>query len=156
MLADLEQLGRVVDPAPAHVGDVQKTVDAAQVHEGAIIGQVLDDALDRVAFLKLGEQCLALGGVFLLNDSTARYNDVVAALVELDDFEFEIFTLEVRGIPNRADVDQRSRQECTDLIELNGEAAFDLAVYPAHNNLFGLKGLFELVPRVMTLGLFAR
>src|SRR5439155_20783166 len=38
VIADLEELARMIDAAPAHVGDVQKTVDAAEVDEGAVLG----------------------------------------------------------------------------------------------------------------------
>src|SRR2546421_486848 len=45
-LADMERLGRVVDAPPGDVGDVEEAVDAAQIDEGAVIGDVLDDALE--------------------------------------------------------------------------------------------------------------
>ena len=56
LLVDLDHLVRVGDAAPAHVGDVQQAVDAAQVDEGAELGDVLDDALADLARLDLGEQ----------------------------------------------------------------------------------------------------
>src|SRR3546814_10398643 len=48
-VADVDQLRRMADAAIAHVGDVEQAVDAAQVDEGAIIGDVLDDAVDHLA-----------------------------------------------------------------------------------------------------------
>ena len=45
-LTDVEDLGRMVDTAPRHVGDVQQTVDATEVNERAVVGDVLDDALE--------------------------------------------------------------------------------------------------------------
>jgi hypothetical protein len=45
-LADRQDLGRVVDPAPGHVGDVQQAVHAAQIDEGAVFGDVLDHTVD--------------------------------------------------------------------------------------------------------------
>ena len=41
-VADVEDLAEVVDAAPGHVGDVQQAVDAAEVDEGAVVGDVLD------------------------------------------------------------------------------------------------------------------
>src|SRR5712691_8396020 len=38
LLADVEHLGGVIDPPPGDVGDMQETVDAAEVDERAIIG----------------------------------------------------------------------------------------------------------------------
>ncbi len=44
LVADVKHLGRVVYPAPGHIGDMQQTVDATEVDEGAILGDVLDGA----------------------------------------------------------------------------------------------------------------
>ena len=51
-LADMQRLGRMVDAAPRDVGDVQQTVDAAEIDERAVIGDVLDDAVEDLAFLE--------------------------------------------------------------------------------------------------------
>src|SRR5690606_39771632 len=40
-LADGEDFRRMVDAAPCHVGNVQETVDAAEVNERTVIGDVL-------------------------------------------------------------------------------------------------------------------
>src|SRR5690606_41118087 len=39
-LADRDDLGRVVHPTPAHVGDLQQAVDAAAIHARAVFGDV--------------------------------------------------------------------------------------------------------------------
>ena len=44
LVAHREVLGGVVDPAPGDVGDVQQAVDAAEVDEHAVVGDVLDRA----------------------------------------------------------------------------------------------------------------
>ena len=46
LVAHLEHLGRMVDAAPAHVGDVKEPVDAAEVDERTVLGDVLDRAGD--------------------------------------------------------------------------------------------------------------
>jgi hypothetical protein len=48
-LADLEHLGRMVDAAPGHVGDVQQAVHAVEVDERTEVGDVLDVPLTDVA-----------------------------------------------------------------------------------------------------------
>jgi hypothetical protein len=86
LVADLEQLARVVDAAPRHVGDVEQAVDAAEVDEGAVVGEVLDtpsticpsSRVCSVSFLALA---------LLLEQHAARQHDVAALLVELDDLE---------------------------------------------------------------------
>ena len=44
LVAHREVLGGVVDPAPGDVGDVEQAVDAAEVDEHAVVGDVLDHA----------------------------------------------------------------------------------------------------------------
>lgn len=60
LVADVDDFGRMAHALPGHVGDVQQAVDTAQVHERAVIGQVLDDTLQDRAFLQLVHQLLAL------------------------------------------------------------------------------------------------
>ncbi len=49
LLADGEGFRRMVDALPGDVGDVQQAVDAAQIHERAVVGDVLDDAVEHLA-----------------------------------------------------------------------------------------------------------
>jgi hypothetical protein len=66
---------------------VQQAVDAAQIDEGAVLGEVLDDPLDDLAFLELVERLLLELGSLLLQKDPAREDDVAALLVELDYLE---------------------------------------------------------------------
>ena len=83
-LADLEDLGRVVDVAPGDLGDVDQAVDALEVDEGAEVDDVGDLALDDLAGLQAAEDLLADLLALVLEDGAAREHDVVAAAVELD------------------------------------------------------------------------
>jgi hypothetical protein len=89
-VTDRQDFGRVLDATPRDVGDVQQAVDAAEVDERAVVGDVLDDALDDRAFLQRLEQLLALFTLVRLDDGTTRHHDVVALAVELDDLELEL------------------------------------------------------------------
>src|SRR5439155_1751885 len=51
-LADGQHLGRVIDAAPGDIGDVQQAVDAAEVDERTVIGDVLDDAVDHLTLFE--------------------------------------------------------------------------------------------------------
>jgi hypothetical protein len=64
-LADRQNVGRMVDAAPRHVGDVQQAVDAAQVNERTVIGDVLDHAFDHLAFGEVLHQFRTLFGTGL-------------------------------------------------------------------------------------------
>ena len=156
LVADLDDLRRVLDALPRHVGDVQQAVDAAEVDERAVVGQVLDHALDDVAFLQVVEELRALGAVFLLDDRAARHHDVVAALVELDDLEFEFLAFEVARVAHRAHVHERAGQEGAHVVEFDGEAALDAAVDHALDDLALGEGFFEAGPGAGALGFLAR
>ena len=156
LFADLHDLGRMLDALPRHVGDVQQAVDAAEIHERTVVGEVLDHALDGRAFLQIVEQRRALGAVFLLDHGAPRDHDVIALLVELDDLEFERLVLEVRGIAHRPHVDQGAGQKGAHVVDLDGEAALDPAGDDADDHFLFLEGRLEARPGARPLGLLAR
>src|SRR5207302_6609103 len=80
-LADGEHLGRVIDPAPGDIGDVQQAVDAAEVDERTVIGDILDHAVDDLAFFEILHQFLALFGAGLFQHGAARHHDVAATAI---------------------------------------------------------------------------
>src|ERR1700716_2275397 len=42
LFADLDDFGRMLDALPGHVGDMQQSIDAAEIHEGAIVREAFD------------------------------------------------------------------------------------------------------------------
>ena len=83
-LVDRHHLRRMADAAPAHVGDVQQAVDAAQVDERAEVGDVLDHALAELADFELLEQLRLLLGPLGLDQAAAADDDVAACFVDLE------------------------------------------------------------------------
>lgn len=59
LVADIDDLGRMLDALPGHIGDVKKSVNAAEVNECAVVSEVLDDTLDDLAFLEVGKKLLS-------------------------------------------------------------------------------------------------
>src|SRR5262249_52851473 len=126
LLADVEHLGRVIDAPPRDVGDVQEAVDAAEVDEGAVVGDVLDHAVDDLTLLEVLHQLLALLGPGLLEHGTTGDDDVAAAAIHLQDLE-RLRHVHQRGdVADRPDVDLTARQERHGAVEVDGEAALDL------------------------------
>ena len=146
----------MLDAPPGQVGDVQQAVDAAQVDERAIVGNVLDDALDHCAFLERFQQGLALGALARFQHRAAGNHHVVALAVELDDLEFHLLALVRGGVLDRADVHQRAGQERTDAVHRHREAALDRAADHAGNQGAVFHSLFQVVPGRHALGFFAR
>ena len=155
-ITNIEHFARVTDAAPCQVGDVQQTIDTAQVDECAVVGDVLDDTLDDGTFLEVFEQCLTLFTLAGFQHGAARNNDVVALAVELDDLEFEFLAFERGGVLDRTGVDQRARQEGADAVGHDGQTALDLASDDALDQGFVGEGLVQIVPGGDALGLVAR
>ncbi|CAB4931128.1 unannotated protein [freshwater metagenome] len=89
LLADLDNLGRVIDVLPGELGDVDEAVDATEIDEGAEVHDRRDDAGADLTLLELLEEGVAHLALGLLKPRTAREHDVVAILVELDDLRLE-------------------------------------------------------------------
>src|SRR3954469_17474449 len=95
----------MADAAPRHVGDVEQAVDAAQIDERAVVGDVLDGAAENLPLGQRLERGLLLLGVLLLEEGLAREDDVAALLVDLDDAHPELLPLERVEVAHRTDVD---------------------------------------------------
>ena len=155
LVVDLEQLGGMADAAPRHVGDVQQAVDAAEIDERAVVGDVLDDALEHLALGERLERVLLLLGVLLFEERLARQHDVAALLVDLDHAHAQLLAAQRVEVPDRTHVDLRSREERADA-DVHGEAALDPLDDAADDDLALGIGLLDLVPDLHLLGFFAR
>ncbi len=156
LLADGQHLGRVVDAAPGDVGDMQQAVDAAEVHERAVVGDVLDGAVDDLAFGEVGDDLVALLGAALFEHGAARNDDVAAAAIHLEDLERLRHVHQRSDVAHRTDVDLGARQERHGAVEVDGEAALDLVEDHAVDLLGLLERLLELDPALFAASLVAR
>ena len=146
----------MVDAPPGDVGDVQQAVDAAEIDEGAVIGDVLDDAVEDLALLEAGDQFGALLGAALLEHGAARHDDVAARAVHLEDLERLRRAQQRADVAHRADIDLAARQERDGAAEIDREAALDPAEDRAGDPLVRLEILFELGPGLLAPRLLAR
>src|SRR6188768_3683101 len=146
----------MLDALPRHVGDVQQAVDATEIHERAVVGEILDGALEHSAFLQVVHERAALGGELLLDDRATGNDDVVALLVELDDLELEGLAFEIGGVTHRTDIDERTRQERAHVVDLDGETTLHAARDGAGDDFRLVERLFETGPGAGTLGFLAR
>src|SRR3954469_18947920 len=155
LVVDLEQLGRMSDAAPRHVGDVEQAVDAAQVDERAVVGDVLDHALEDLALGEDVERVLLLLGVLLLEEGLAREHDVAALLIDLDDTHPQFLAAQRVEVADGADINLRTGQEGADA-DVHRQAALDPLDDAADDDLALRVGLLDFVPNLHLLGFFAR
>ncbi len=153
LVPDVQDLRRVVDAAPGHVRDVEQAVDAAQVHEGPVLRDVLDRPHEDLALFE-GLQGLELAlGVLLLEDGLPAEDDVAPLLVDLDDAHAELLPLERVQVPHGPDVDLAPGQEGADP-DVHREAALHPLDDPADDDAALLVGALHVVPDLHLLGLF--
>ena len=155
-LPDRQHFARMVDAPPGDVGHVQEAVDAAEIDERAIVGEVLDRAVDDLPFGEVGDDLVALLGPALLEHRAAGDDDVAAPPVHLEDLERLRHVHQRPDVAHRADVDLAARQEGDRPVEIDGEAALDLVEDDAFHLLVFLEGLFELDPALLAPRLVAR
>src|SRR6202022_3441753 len=155
-LADGQRLRWMVDAAPGNVGDMEQPVDATEIDESAVIGDVLDHPAEDLALLQAGNELGALLGAALLEDGPARHHDVAARAVHLEDLE-RLRRSQQRGdVAHRSDIDLAARQKCDGAVEIYGKAAFYPAEDYAGHAVVRLKALIELSPGLLSARLLAR
>ena len=154
-LADFDHLAGVVDALVAHVGDMEQAVDTAEIDEGAVIGDVLDDAVDDLALGEFVDQLAALFGAGFFEHGTARDDDVAAATVHLEDLEGLRHFHQRGDVAHGANVDLAAGQEGHGAVEIDGEAALDAAEDAALDALAFAELAFQLVPGGFAAGAVA-
>ena len=143
------------DAAPRHVGDVEQAVDAAQIDERAVVGDVLDHAAEDLALGERVERVLLLLGVLFFEEDLAREHDVAALLVDLDDAHPQLLAAQRVEVADGTHVDLRAGQERADA-DVDRETALDALDDAADDDLALGVGLLDLVPDLHLLGFFAR
>ena len=134
----------------------KQAVDAAEINERTVIGDVLDHAVDHLTLFEVLHQLLALLGAGLFQNRAARHHDVAAAAIHLEDLE-RLRVVHQRGdVADRTDVDLRARQEGDSTVEVDGKAALDLVEDDAVDLFVVLERLLELAPAFLAARLVAR
>ena len=124
-LVDGDHFRRMVDASPTHVGDVQQAVDAAEVHERAEIGDVLDHALAEVANLELRQELFLLFLPLGFDQRAAADDDVAPGLVDLEHQTLDRAADVIADVGRAADIDLAGGQEHVDA-DVDQQPALDL------------------------------
>ena len=114
----------MVDVLPGQLGDVDETVNAAQVDESTEVDDGRDDAGADLALLQVREEGLTDLALSLLEPGAAREHNVVAVLVEFDDLRFELFADIRQEIADATHLDKGGGQEAAKT-DVDDQAALD-------------------------------
>src|ERR1035441_2020133 len=151
LIADVDQVARVGEASPRHVGDVQQAVDSAHVDKGAIFGEVLDDSGENGAFFEMLERLAALFRLLFFQKLFAGDHDVAALLVELDDGDFHGLALHSIQIADGTEIDLRAGQKGVRTLNVEGQATLDALDDDALDGLLLVVSALDLVPRAQAL-----
>src|SRR5207237_531777 len=132
---------------PGHVGDVEEAIDATEIDERAVLGDVLDDATNDLALFESLEGLGLLLVALLLEEHAARQDDVAALLVELDDLELVGLPDQLVQVADRSEVDLRTREERLDAaLDGDREAALHALADGAFDELVAFARAGDLIP----------
>ncbi len=157
LIAHLHQVARMRQASPGHVGDVQQTVDAAEVDERAVVGQVLHRAGQDAVFVQLLERLAALLRSALLPASCLRETTMLPRfLFSLMMRTSIVVTLQAVEVAHRAQIDLRAGQESARAKNVDRQAALDAIDDASLYRSLVVVGLLNLVPGAQTLRLLVR
>ena len=142
----------MIDSAPAHVGDVQQTVDASEVHEGPEVGDVGDGALDRLVLADGIEQLVLRLGTLSFDELSTADDDVATFLVDLEDLGPDHLADEDADVAGTSDIHLRGGEEDRDT-DVDEQAALDLAGGPALDDVAFIVGIENALPTTNAVGL---
>ena len=151
LLAHLDDLARVVDVLPGELGDVDETVDAAEVDESAEVDDRGDDARADLTLLQRLQEGLAHLGLGLLEPGATGQDHVVAVLVELDDLGLDLLADVRLQVADAAHLHQRRGQEAAQP-DVEDEASLDDLDHRAGDDAVLLLDLLDRAPGALVLG----
>ena len=139
--------------SPGHIRDVQQSIDAAEVDECPVVGDVLDCPLNQLAFLQRGQGRLTATIARLFQQHAPGHDHVAATMVDLDDLEGKGLSDQAVEIANRMQIDLRAGQERFDA-DIDHHAALDTGNDFTLNAFFVFVELLQFLPDFHLVGFF--
>ena len=155
-LVDGDHFRGMADAAPAHVGDMEQAVDAAQIDKRTEFGDVLDDPLAELADFERVEQLLFLFGPLLLDQRPAADDDVAAGFVDLEHDALDRAADVIADVGRPANIDLAGRQKHVHSAHIDQQASLDLAGHDAGHHVVLVDRLHHLEPVFDLAGLALR
>src|ERR1700676_249720 len=143
-LLGLDDVGRMLDAAPTEVGEMQQAIDAAEVDESAVLGDVLYVAVNDLAFGDGFHKRGALGVQLFFHDGAAADHDIAAAAIQLGDANLDLLAEKGIEILHRLEVVLRAGEESAHA-DVDDEAALDAVDDFAVESVLGCEGGVHLL-----------
>ena len=145
-LVEFNHFGRMVDAAPREVGDVDETVQTAEIDECTVGNDVLDSTFEDLTDFEFADDFSLLSFDFSLDESLVRNNDVLVVVVDLHHLELHGLANIHVEVANLLHIYLRTGQEGLDTEDVHDETAFGLAFHVAGDDLLVVVGLVDALP----------
>ena len=126
LLIDRDDFARIGDATPAHIGNVEQTVDSAKINEGAEFGDILDGTSATLPDFEFVEEQGLLGGAFFFDESATADDDVATSAVDFKDDATNRFVDEFIDVGRTTNVDLAGGKEDVDAADIDEQTALDL------------------------------
>src|ERR1022692_3814699 len=156
LIANVHQVVRVREPSPRHIGDVQQAVQSAEIHESAILGEILHHSGEDGAFFQMFQSLAAFLVLLAFEQFLARDHDVAALLVDLDDGNFHGLALHTVEIADGPQVHLRAGQKRPCAQDIHRKAALGALNHGSLDRPLLVMSLFHFVPGVKARRLLVR
>ncbi len=155
LLADGQNLRRMVHMTPRELRDMDEAVDAVEIDKSTEVNDIGDQAGNQVAYVHTVEDLLPRSTPLLFEHRPATEHDIVAEAIELDHPALEGLAEELVEFGHPAYIDQGRRQEPAHA-QIQYEATLDHFDDVTRNRraLFGR--LLDTLPRPLEPGALAR
>src|SRR6202163_2208866 len=150
-VADLDDLGRVLDARVRQLAVVDEAVDAAEVDERAELREPHHDAFADLSDLQRAEQLLLLGVELFFEHLPLAQYDAMALVVEVDDLEPQLLADELVEVADGLAADLRRRDEPAHA-EVDENAALDDLRDGRFDHFVVVVGLDDLLPGLQGAG----
>ena len=137
--------------SPRQVGDVDETVNTAQVDKYTVAGDILNSTFEYLTLFELRDNLLLLFFEFCLDESLVRNNYVLEFVVDLHNLEFHSLTNEYIVVADWLNVNLRTWQECFDSEYVNNHTALSTALDVTLNDFVVVASLVNSIPRLERL-----
>ena len=147
LVAQLQVLFRMGDPAPRDVVNVEEPVDAPEIDEGPVVGNALHEAVDHLAFLHVLPELFPFPLLLFLHQHAPGDDDVCLLLVDLDDLIFQMASYEGGRVLHRLDIDLGYGQKGAHPY-VHHEAALHLGDHGAFHGRPVFEGFVDVLPEL--------
>ncbi len=135
---------------------MDKTVNATEVDEYAVAGDVLNGTLEHLTLLELSDDFLALLLKLGLDECLVRYNNVLVLLVDFHNLEFHCLVDKHVVVADGLHVDLAAWQESLDAKYINDHTALSATLDVTLNDFIVFKRLINALPTLSSASLLVR